>query len=187
MKQLSFRTFVLALSCFLVGTTIRTYAQELPQVIPQSPRAAEFNKYGEIPVGHTTGIPDISIPLYTLTQGDIQVPIVLRYHYNGFKPEDGNLSNVALGWTLQAGGNVNRSVKGKADDFTKKAPGTAVAHTAKNEDILTHFRYLDSIGKGYYDSKYDAFTYNINGRSGNFVLEDQGNASYQAHNFPLSP
>ena len=160
---------------------------EVPEVIPPSPRAAAFNQYGEIPVGHTSGIPDISIPLYTLAEGDLEVPIVLRYHYNGLKPGDGNLTNVGLGWTLQVGGNINRSVRGEPDDLVQKAPGTMSDFLTKNEENLSDFLHLDSIGKGLYDSKYDLFTYRMNDRHGNFVLEDKGSGVFEAHNFPYTP
>lgn len=36
--------------------------QFLPSVIPPTPQAAALARYGEYPVSHTTGIPDITIP-----------------------------------------------------------------------------------------------------------------------------
>ena len=163
-------------------------AQQLPEIIPASPVAQQFNKFGEVPVGHTSGIPDVSIPLYTIRQGDIEVPIVLRYHYNGFKPGDPNLTNVALGWTLHVGGNINRSIRGQADDLVKKAPWTDTEFLSKNENVSDDYLNLfDFHDNSNYDSKYDIFSYHFNGRSGHFILEDKGNKIFEATNFPFAP
>jgi hypothetical protein len=48
-----------------------------PNIIPPSPEAAALGKYGDVPVSKYTGVPDISIPLYTLQSKNIQVPITL--------------------------------------------------------------------------------------------------------------
>lgn len=88
----------------------------LPTVkTPASPVAASFNVYGEIPVSKYTGIPDISIPLYTIDLGGLQIPISLSYHPAGVRVE-AEASWVGLGWTLTAGGTISREIKG-LDDF----------------------------------------------------------------------
>lgn len=62
--------------------------ERLPTVkTPTSPVAASFNIYGEIPVSKYTGIPDISIPLYTIDLGNFQIPISLSYHPAGVRVE----------------------------------------------------------------------------------------------------
>jgi hypothetical protein len=38
---------------------------------PQSPTTAAFTRYGDIPVDLSTGVPDISIPIFTLSSHDI--------------------------------------------------------------------------------------------------------------------
>ncbi|RZL16293.1 MAG: hypothetical protein EOO89_11755, partial [Pedobacter sp.] len=87
----------------------------LPQVIPMSPQAAQFARYGEIPVGHTTGVPQINIPIYTLSTNWIDIPISISYHASGFRPND-IPSPVGLGWVLNAGGMISRSVEMNPDD-----------------------------------------------------------------------
>ncbi|MGP1994271.1 RHS repeat protein [Zobellia laminariae] len=91
-------------------------AQELPNVIPPSPEARAFEKYGNIPVSTYTGVPNIIIPLYTIKQGDITVPISLSYHASGVKVDE-EASTVGLGWVLNAGGIISRNIYGD-DDFT---------------------------------------------------------------------
>ncbi len=51
--------------------------------IPPSPNAMTFLKYGEHPVSHSTGVPDISIPLHTIELGDFSFPISATFHASG--------------------------------------------------------------------------------------------------------
>ncbi|HMR58821.1 MAG TPA: hypothetical protein PKC10_15970, partial [Cyclobacteriaceae bacterium] len=77
-------------------------APNLPIIIPPSPNARQFTKYGEYPVSHFTGVPQISIPLYTIRSRDIEVPISLSYHASGIKPNDQD-GIISAGWTLHYG------------------------------------------------------------------------------------
>jgi YD repeat-containing protein len=101
----------------LFFTTLGVFGQSspnLPIVIPPTPQAAAYARYGEIPVGHTTGVPQIDIPIYTLSTGKIDIPISISYHAAGFKVDDIS-SPVGLGWVLNAGGVITRSIDGLAD------------------------------------------------------------------------
>lgn len=80
-----------------------------------SPNAASLGKYGDIPVSYHTGVPNISIPIYTVTQGSLSLPISLSYHSSGLKVDE-VASNVGLGWSLNAGGMITRSVNGGPDE-----------------------------------------------------------------------
>lgn len=82
----------------------------------KSPDAAALFRYTEVPVSLYTGIPDISIPLYTIKEGDIEVPISITYHAGGIKVTD-EASSVGLGWNLNVGGRVSHTVAG-ANDFS---------------------------------------------------------------------
>jgi YD repeat-containing protein len=87
----------------------------LPQVIPPSPTAAALAKYAALPVSPYTGIPKVSIPLYEIKVRDITVPISLSYHGGGGIRVDEEASWVGLGWSLNAGGVITRTVRGKDD------------------------------------------------------------------------
>lgn len=120
------KTLILFLSligqfCYYIGF-YEAYAQDVTKAgsLPfeqhtLSPTAASFAVYGEIPVSQYTGIPDISIPLYTLAVNDFQMPISLSYHPAGVRVES-EASWVGLGWTLNAGGVITREIRG-ADDL----------------------------------------------------------------------
>lgn len=89
---------------------------KLNNLIPPSPEAANFARYVEIPVGNYTGTPNISVPIWNVKQGTIEVPITLSYHSMGVKVEE-FAPWVGIGWALNAGGIVTRSVRGMPDDI----------------------------------------------------------------------
>ncbi|WP_131799208.1 hypothetical protein, partial [Chryseobacterium contaminans] len=82
----------------------------------QSPNAAALFRYSETPVSLYTGVPDINIPLYTIKEGDIEVPISISYHSGGIKVND-EASSIGLGWSLNTGGMVSHIMAG-ANDFS---------------------------------------------------------------------
>ena len=87
----------------------------MPQIIPGSPKAGSILKYGEYPVSLHTGLVDITIPIYTIEEKGIKVPIEFKYHASGIKYDDISLE-VGLGWSLIAGGTVEYSVRGSEDN-----------------------------------------------------------------------
>ena len=97
---------IMVLMCFA------TYSQ---QISVHSPTAANLGLYGEIPVSYFTGTPNISIPLYEIKGKQINVPVRLTYHPAGIRPEI-HPGPVGLGWSLQAGGVISRTVRGNGPD-----------------------------------------------------------------------
>lgn len=51
----------------------------------EAPNAASFNKYIDNPIGLYNGTPEVNVPLYTLKDGSIEIPITLRYNTSGIK------------------------------------------------------------------------------------------------------
>jgi hypothetical protein len=107
------------LVCFSVVLTIfKSGAQENvgqpPKIIQNSPEVSALQRYGDIPVSIYTGVPDISVPLYTVKSGDLQLPISVSYHASGIRVAD-EASRVGLGWVLNANGVIGRTVMGKDD------------------------------------------------------------------------
>ncbi|UGU18118.1 hypothetical protein LS482_09585 [Sinomicrobium kalidii] len=102
------------------------YGQDLPESeqyyidynnieLPQTPNAFGFTVYGDIPVNTSTGIPDIKIPIYSLVEDNIEVPISLSYHASGVQVDE-LATAVGLKWTLNVGGGIFRTIKNKADE-----------------------------------------------------------------------
>ncbi|MBS1600821.1 MAG: hypothetical protein JST75_21555 [Bacteroidetes bacterium] len=103
---------------FFVGAIAQT-APQLVKLTPPSPSVQAMQKYGDIPVSPYTGVPDISIPIYTIKYKDITIPISVSYHASGIKVTE-EASNVGLGWALNAGGTISRNIIG-SDDFVSGA------------------------------------------------------------------
>lgn len=169
----------LTLCCYAI--TFFAFAQSqnqapaLMNVIPPSPTAAALGKYGEIPVSLYTGVPNISIPLYEINEGDIRLPISLSYHASGIKAEDA-ASWVGLGWSLNAGGVITRSIRGKADDINLGYIGNQQKIKQYLEGSLSPLDkyYMESAAsKGEFDTEPDVFFFNFGGYSGKFVMTDK--------------
>lgn len=80
----------------------QSYKSNIDNLNPVSPTAYQFLKYDQMPVSEYTGIPDISIPLYEISEDDIKVPLGLSYHTVGIRVNQ-DASWVGLGWDLQVG------------------------------------------------------------------------------------
>lgn len=170
----------LILCCLVIGTSIcakaQTVSNELKQVIPPSPNTASLGKYGDIPVGLYTGIPNINIPLYEIKNGSLSLPVSLSYHSSGTKVEE-IPSSVGLGWTLNAGGVIGRSVRGLPDELGNWQP-QSVNNTIQNiistgnPNLINPV--INDVYDGYRDGEADLYYYNYNGQSGKFFFDQAG-------------
>jgi YD repeat-containing protein len=158
-------------------TTVAT-----PIIIPPSPNATSLGIYGDIPVGHYTGIPSINIPLSEVVSGDIRLPINLSYHASGIKVAQ-EASWVGLGWALNAGGVITRSIRGWDDfsgapwgyvrtDMFPPADGSNCLNTssAAYGGLIT---ILDYVHSNQMDAEPDIFYYNFGNYSGKMVFHKQ--------------
>ena len=93
---------------------------EMPNIIPPSPNAQTFLKYGEFPVSNYTGVPDITIPIYTIKLKDLSIPIGISYNASGIRVDE-EASRVGLGWILNAGGLITHTIMGRFNDFDRDA------------------------------------------------------------------
>ncbi|OWK68846.1 hypothetical protein [Pedobacter sp. AJM] len=165
--------------CFpLIGEAQTQESIIHPKIIPPSPEAQSFIKYGEIPVSYSTGTPNIEISIYEINSKKLKLPISLNYHPN-IKPSD-IASCVGLGWKLNAGGLMTRSIKGRADE----APGGGMLNVGivTLEDVDNGQASSDLYYKaknqleGNYDSSSDNYYYSVgNGLSGGFVYDKNKN------------
>lgn len=82
----------------------------------QTPTAASLGKYGDVGVSYFTGNPNISIPLYELDVRGVKMPISLDYDAAGVMPNS-LPSWAGQNWTLDIGGVITRTVKGRYDEW----------------------------------------------------------------------
>ncbi len=136
------------------------------KIFPPSPNTASLGKYGEVPVGLYTGIPQISIPLTSIQEGSLSMPISLSYHAGGVRVEE-IASWVGLGWSLNAGGVITRQVRGIPDEFDmeRRSNILGILRGGPTSISLMH----DAIW-GRRDIESDLYIFNINGISGTFFF-----------------
>lgn len=153
--------------------TIQLYAQR-NNVIAPSPQAASLGKFGEIPVNISTGAMNYSIPLLTLTEGSLSVPVSLAYNYNGFRPSE-EPGWAGLGWSLNAGGVITRTVQGIKDEYANRGYfyKGALIKDFVDAPNLTKMNNLN-IESAYNDSQPDIFHFAFGGYSGKFVFDENG-------------
>lgn len=80
-----------------------------------SPNVASLGKYGDYPVDMSTGVPNITIPLFTIKGRKLELPLSISYHSSGVKVDE-EASNLGLGWSLFAGGMISRVVRDLKDE-----------------------------------------------------------------------
>lgn len=107
--------FILLNSLLSFSQNTETSGYQLENFAPKSPEAAAFLKYGEYPVDLSTGVANISIPLYTIDEGSFHMPITLDYHASGIKVTQES-TWVGLGWNLKYGAQVILSVRDDVDE-----------------------------------------------------------------------
>ncbi len=144
----------------------QNYDIKIPEVIPPSPNAMALGRYGDHPVSLSTGVPEISIPIFTIQQADITIPISISYHASGIKVTD-ETGSIGLGWILNAGGRVSRFIVGKPDEF-HSFPNPLRSESSINL-TWNDYLYLTTIED--YDTEYDIFSYSLPNVTGKFILE----------------
>jgi RHS repeat-associated protein len=140
-------------------------AQNKPTLTP-SPNAASLGKYGDIPVSYFTGTATAAVPIGSVDEGSLSMPISLSYHTGGIKVGE-QASWCGLGWSLQAGGMVTRVIQGVADDDVAKY---GYYYYANQLAPMTDVNFLEC-GRGERDSEADIFSVNFNGNSAKFYFD----------------
>jgi hypothetical protein len=180
----------------------------IPSVIPPSPNALALMKFTDVPVSPYTGTTDITVPIYTIQAKGISVPVSLSYHSGGIRLKE-EAGWVGLGWALNAGGMISRTIMdhddfGAIPYFTNMVPQLAgdMLHTKPDQptgapnlgpyfyDFFCSylvgttagnedFYQAFSTGTPNYDMEPDIFSYSFPGHSGKFILTRNGQVVMQ--------
>lgn len=162
------------------------------KVISPSPEATQLGSYGNLTPDLNTGSVQMSIPLVEVSGRQLKLPISLDYHYNGLLLDE-IASWAGLGWTLNAGGVITRTVRGGADEkgtlgylnsgwqsmplLSTYQPGPIIFHnvspplTALQLECRTMMTHP-------YDLEPDAYTLTLPGYSGSFFIDPATGAKY---------
>ncbi|MFN5557576.1 MAG: hypothetical protein ACK48F_15270 [Chryseotalea sp.] len=117
-------------------------------VIPPPPEAASIAKYIDQPVNQYTGVPKIEIPIYNLQSYELNLPISLSYHASGIKWEEKS-SSIGHGWSLNVGGNVTRTIRGRNDE--EIGTGYFSSNTDPTRNVAAFFNTNGTINYGIFN------------------------------------
>jgi hypothetical protein len=180
-----YRIFINVILVLLLSQSAKAQVDQrvydLQNVTPPSPNAASLGKYADWPVNLYTGLPEISIPIYELKGRNLSVPIGLSYHASGIKVGE-NASSVGLGWSLEAGGVITRSVRGLPDDAGGTSGYLGLRSQYNNPGDLSSGTAIPSydtvdqlsVAQGNSDSEPDLYMFNALGRSYKFYFSGDG-------------
>lgn len=139
-----------------------------------------FNKslsQPSVPVDLFTGKAQVNIPIWNAALTSVQVPISMVYNGGGVKVEEVE-STGGVGWTLVAGGQITRELRGIPDDYDISGDirkgwltlGYTNTFTPGTEQA--NWNTLNSFFNNKYDTEPDIFTISAPGLSGKFVFDN---------------
>lgn len=128
-----------------------------------SPDATGVPQYMGSHVSLYTGVPQISIPIYDIEVGDYKLPVSLQYYAGGIRVAQ-EASRIGLGWNLQAGGVITRSVS-DLDDLHYDIYCNEDDISIPDSDLLDIPLNNTSINEP------DIFIYNFAGYKGRFYVK----------------
>jgi len=146
----------------------------LPNFTPPSPHSFEMTKYGDIPVNEFTGMINANIPIYEYKAGNLSLPISLEYSGSGVKV-DQSCTWTGINWVLRSGGVITRTINDIADELAGQSNRIVLNSIPLNsgEDGSQEANDLvNIIENNSKDSEADIFSFNFNGYSGSFFLDN---------------
>ncbi len=144
--------------------TAQSTAPNDANAVSLSGNATGADKFVSTDVNIYTGIPSISVPVYKYNgPNDLSMNISLDYFAGGVKLNE-TATTVGIGWNLDAGGVITRTVRGMPDDYPVKGFLYDAALPADYRPNGTAY-YHDSL-----DAEQDVFQFSFEGRSGKFFI-----------------
>ena len=156
------------ISFFILIAVVNGFTQTGPNMgdgTPVSGNVAAAGKLMSDQVNLFTGQPAIVVPIFSYGNNNgIGVSIELSYIGAGGIKLNEVASAVGLGWYLDCGGSITRTIRGLPDDVSQRG----FLYTSA---IPTDFRTnADKYHYDTLDSQQDIFHYNFNGNSGKFYI-----------------
>ena len=171
------------LTCFS-QQYINEYNNIIKRYEPQSPQVSMMQRFGNYPVDYSTGVPNVSIPIYTIRLDDFELPISIDYHNSGIRVQDIS-TPVGIGWLLNAGGCISRTIMGTDDNHSQmELYGVKDINSKVSDGRYGDVSFWEMTAKGEgTDLLADRYDYNFCNHSGIFRREIRTN-NYKT--FPFS-
>lgn len=171
---------------FLLITITKCFSQtpntfyKMPKVFPTSPEAAAIEKVSDVPIEYSSGTVNISIPLTTIKEGNISVPLAINYNTGGIKVQD-LASMVGLGWSLSSGGTIN--VRG---EYSRSGATVLESEFKQESDIVgtpnwdRALAFTNDILGGFREKQTPEYYYSFGQYSGSFFYDINGKLSIKS-------
>lgn len=161
------RTYVRLLFSFLILITFSVFsfgqAPSLTPNLPPAPEAAGLGQVTEVPIGEYTGTFNYGVPIHTLSYKSVSVPVSLSYQSGGNRVSE-EASLVGLGWNLNAGGMITRTLRG-GDDFGRGVPQGGPGFTGYLHLMQTQQVPVDPVELGQIDNYGNSVFEDVNASS----------------------
>jgi len=175
----------------LMATALQVFGQE-ESGNPKSPKGNDFSELfkkvssgsNDLPIGLSTGTPNITIPIGSVSCGALSVPVFLSYSTSGVKVRE-LPGLVGTSWKLNAGGVITREIRGWYSDI--EPYGFNNTGSSINKDMSTST--VNNIWNGptnFYDPEPDIFYFNFCGHSGKFMFDNTLNGHSVLRTVPYS-
>lgn len=154
----------------------------LPNVTPPSPESFSFTEYGKNAVNEFSGKVNINIPIYNYKIANLSLPVSINYSGAGVKVNDAS-TIVGTNWILNTGGVINRKINDKPDEspmYTREFINFEQMRTNTEENCRPFSQYFIDLAllKDMKDTEIDEWSFNFNGYSGSFYLDENFNPIY---------
>lgn len=149
-------------------------------ILPPSPSVAKLGDFSRPGVGMVSGAMQLNIPITSVPAHNFNIPISVSYSSNGVKVDE-IASRVGMGWQLEAGGAITRSIRGERDESSQylQLPSN---HPSGPEDVPPSWSFIYMLRKaaqgqasGAFDTEPDAFSFSFCGYTGKFILDENDN------------
>ena len=179
MKKAVFYGLLLFVSLHGMGQANPNNFQKMVDFLPPAPNASAIIKYDALSINKNNGSPSISIPIFTVKGNKLSANISIGYSSTGLKVDE-IASRVGMGWSLNAGGVVTRTVRGVPDEWnTRITPySDPIQQNCGNYSFMSRVASslsCNSQGCNGWDAEPDLFNFSMNGQSGSFVYDGNGN------------
>ncbi len=195
--------FCLVLSFFVSNLFAQPVNNLIGTTTMPSPEASSLGSFIDIPIGYYTGTPSVGIPVTTVQEGSLSLPISLNYHASGVRVVEPS-SCVGTGWALSAGGRVMRTVLGLPDEdldgfFNTMDEiqsiyglGELISFNPSSGEYQWNANVFDSniddlvkeIHSGTKDGEADVFSYSFGNYSGKFYFSTNSEGDLEVQMIP---
>lgn len=155
------------------GDDQTVFPQFTPNIVPPSPDAYSFTRYGSLPIGLSTGTAQYSLPVYTIQSGSLNHSIGVSYSSNGVKVDE-MATRVGINWNLKAGGMITRTIMDKPDEGVVSR-AFFHGYAAGGSGNWTFYNYIKQAAFGVQpDFQPDEYSFNVDGYTGKFLKRENG-------------